>query len=37
MQFESVEVSTDMFGFPCAFGYWDTAGQEEYDRLRPLM
>ncbi len=34
--FDSYSVSIMVDGRPCSVGLWDTAGQEDYDRLRPL-
>ncbi len=34
--FDSYSVSIMVDGRPCSVGFWDTAGQEDYDRLRPL-
>lgn len=34
--FESYVVDVSMYGFEFEIGLWDTAGQEDYDRVRPL-
>ncbi|KAH3745933.1 Rac1 protein [Pelomyxa schiedti] len=34
--FDNYVVNVTINGKPCSVGLWDTAGQEEYDRLRPL-
>ena len=34
--FENYVVDVVIDGVQCMIGFWDTAGQEDYDRLRPL-